>query len=85
MNSWIGGVVALVLMSTGTMLQAQGTKADYERFDKIGGITGGHPGEHRAVAGVKGFKCFSTAGFHPASTDKHLQWLLRQELGYFRF
>ncbi len=41
MNSWIGGAVALVLMSTATLLQAQGTKADYERFDKIGGITGG--------------------------------------------
>ena len=41
MNSWIGGAVALVLMSTATLLQAQGTKSDYERFDKIGGITGG--------------------------------------------
>ena len=35
MNSWIGGAVALVLMSTAAMLQAQGTKADYERFEKI--------------------------------------------------
>ena len=41
MNSWVGGAVALVLMSTATMLQAQGTKADYERFENIGGITGG--------------------------------------------
>ena len=41
MSSWFGGAVALVLMSTATLLQAQGTKADYERFDKIGDITGG--------------------------------------------
>ena len=41
MSSWIVGAVALVLMSTPPLLQAQGTKADYERFDKIGDITGG--------------------------------------------
>ena len=41
LNFRIGAAVVLVLISNSTMLQAQGTKADYERFDKIGGITGG--------------------------------------------
>ena len=59
MNSWIGGAVALVLMSTATMLQAQGTKADYERFDKIGGITGGKVFRTRVQAHwLTGTKCF---------------------------
>ena len=59
MNSWIGGAVALVLMSTATMLQAQGTKADYERFDKIGGITGGKVFRTKVQAHwLTGTKCF---------------------------
>lgn len=59
MNSWIGGTVALVLMSTATMLQAQGTKADYERFDKIGGITGGKVFRTKVQAHwLTGTKCF---------------------------
>ena len=35
LNFRIAAAVALVLISNSTMLQAQGTKADYERFDKI--------------------------------------------------
>ncbi|MDB4461061.1 hypothetical protein N9029_00945, partial [bacterium] len=59
MNSLIGGTVALVLMSTATMLQAQGTKADYERFDKIGGITGGKVFRTKVQAHwLTGTKCF---------------------------
>jgi dipeptidyl-peptidase-4 len=59
MNSWIGGAVTFVLMSTSTMLQAQGTKADYERFDKIGGITGGKVFRTKVQAHwLTGTKCF---------------------------
>lgn len=59
MNSWIGGAVALVLMSTAPMLQAQGTKADYERFDKIGDITGGKVFRTKVEAHwLAGTKCF---------------------------
>ena len=59
LNSWIGGAVALVLMSTATMLQAQGTKADYERFEKIGGITGGKVFRTKVQAHwLTGTKCF---------------------------
>ncbi len=59
MNSWISGAVAFVLMSTATMLQAQGSKADYERFDKIGGITGGKVFRTKVEAHwLAGTKCF---------------------------
>ena len=59
MNSWIGGAVALVLLSTAAMLQAQGTKADYERFDKIGDITGGKVFRAKVEAHwLAGTKCF---------------------------
>ena len=41
------------------MLQAQGTKADYERFDKIGGITGGKVFRTKVQAHwLTGTKCF---------------------------
>lgn len=51
--------MALVLISNSTMLQAQGTKADYERFDKIGGITGGKVFRTRVEANwLTGTKCF---------------------------
>lgn len=59
LNFRIGAAVALVLMSNSTMLQAQGTKADYERFDKIGGITGGKVFRTRVEANwLAGTKCF---------------------------
>ncbi|MDB4750938.1 DPP IV N-terminal domain-containing protein, partial [Akkermansiaceae bacterium] len=59
MNSWTAAAVALVLVSTATMLQAQGTKADYERFDKIGGITGGKVFRTKVQAHwLTGTKCF---------------------------
>ena len=41
------------------MLKAQGTKADYERFDKIGGITGGKVFRTKVQAHwLTGTKCF---------------------------
>ena len=59
LNFRIGAAVALVLISNSTMLQAQGTKADYERFDKIGGITGGKVFRTRVEANwLTGTKCF---------------------------
>ena len=59
LNLRIGSAVALVLISNSTMLQAQGTKADYERFDKIGGITGGKVFRTRVEANwLAGTKCF---------------------------
>jgi len=59
LNFRIGSAVALVLISNSTMLQAQGTKADYERFDKIGGITGGKVFRTRVEANwLTGTKCF---------------------------
>ena len=59
MNSWTAAAVAFVLVSTATMLQAQGTKADYERFDKIGGITGGKVFRTKVQAHwLTGTKCF---------------------------
>ena len=59
LNFRIGAALALVLMSNSTMLQAQGTKADYERFDKIGGITGGKVFRTRVEANwLAGTKCF---------------------------
>lgn len=59
LNFRIGAAVALVLMSNSTMLPAQGTKADYERFDKIGGITGGKVFRTRVEANwLAGTKCF---------------------------
>ena len=59
LNFRIGSSVALVLISNSTMLQAQGTKADYERFDKIGGITGGKVFRTRVEANwLTGTKCF---------------------------
>ena len=59
MNTCIGGAVALVLLSTSTILQAQGTKADYERFDKIGDITGGKVFRTKVEAHwLAGTKCF---------------------------
>lgn len=58
-NYWIGGAGALVLMSTVTILQAQGTKADYERFDKIGEISGGKVFRTNVKANwLAGTKCF---------------------------
>ena len=59
LNFRIGAAVALVLISNSTMLQAQGTKADYERFDKIGGITEGKVFRTRVEANwLTGTKCF---------------------------
>ena len=59
LNFRIAAAVALVLISNSTMLQAQGTKADYERFDKIGGITGGKVFRTRVEANwLAGTKCF---------------------------
>ena len=59
LNFRIGAAVVLVLISNSTMLQAQGTKADYERFDKIGGITGGKVFRTRVEANwLAGTKCF---------------------------
>ena len=59
LNFRIAAAVALVLISNSTMLQAQGTKADYERFDKIGGITGGKVFRTRVEATwLAGTKCF---------------------------
>ena len=56
---WVGAALAIVFICSASMLQAQGTKADYERFNSIGGITGGKVFKTQVKANwLSGTKCF---------------------------